>query len=137
MNATFLRHSGAMPSTDTEALPADPEKGQTPPPVAYSLYPHYFGHYIRDMAIASLEEAVEKATSFPARRFGIEGRGVLKPGTYADIVLFDFQTIKGKADFRNPTLPPEGIACVMVNGQIVFKNKAHTGAKPGKVLRRK
>jgi len=137
MNATFLKHSLAMPSTDTEALPAKPEKGGTPPPVAYGLYPHYFGHYIRDMSIVGLEEAVKKATSFPAQRFGIKERGTLKPGAYADIVLFDFKTIKGKANFRNPTLPPDGIELVMVNGQIVYKDKAHTGTKPGKVLRRK
>jgi N-acyl-D-amino-acid deacylase len=137
MNATFLKHPSAMPSTDTEALPAEPEKGHNPPPVAYGLYPHYFGHYIRDMAIVSLEEAVKKATSFPAQRFGIEDRGVLKPGAFADIVLFDFDKIKGNANFRNPTLPPDGIECVMVNGQIVYRDKAHTGAKPGKVLQRK
>ncbi len=137
INATFLKHSLAMPSTDTQALPAKAEKGMTPPPVAYALYPHYFGHYIRDLSIVDLEEAVKKATSFPAQRFGIEDRGILKPGAYADIVLFDFKTIKGNANFRNPTLPPEGIALVMVNGQVVYKNKAHTGAKPGLVLRRK
>lgn len=137
MNAAFLKHPAAMPSTDTEALPAKPGKGQIPPPVAYGLYPHYFGHYVREMSIVSLEEAVKKASSFPARRFGIEDRGILKPGAYADIVLFDFKTIKGNANFTNPTLPPEGIELVMVNGQIVYKDKAHTGARPGKVLRRK
>ena len=136
MNATFLKHPTAMPSTDTEALPAKPKKGHTPPPVAYGLYPHYFGHYVRELSILGLEEAVKKATSLPARRFGIEDRGLLKPGKYADIVLFDFKTIEGKANFRNPTLPPEGIELVMVNGQIVYKDKAHTGAKPGKVLRK-
>lgn len=137
INATFLRHSAAMPSTDTQALPAKPEEGGMPPPVAYGLYPHYFGHYIREMAIVDLEEAVRKATLLPAQRFGIESRGILKPGAYADIVLFDFKTIKGKANFQNPTLPPDGIELVMVNGQIVYKDKAHTGVKSGKVLRRK
>jgi len=137
MNATFLKHPAAMPSTDTEALPAKPEKGHAPPPVAYGLYPHYFGHYVRKMSIVGLEEAVKKATSLPAQRFGIEERGILKPGAFADIVLFDFKTIKGKANFRNPTLPPDGIHLVMVNGQIVYNDKTHTGAKPGKVLRRK
>jgi len=137
MNATFLKHPAAMPSTDTEALPAKPKEGGMPPPVAYGLYPHYFGHYVREMSIVGLEEAVKKATSFPAQRFGIEERGILKPGAFADIVLFDFKTIKGKTNFRNPTLPPDGIHLVMVNGQIVYNDKTHTGAKPGKVLRRK
>lgn len=137
INATFLKHSAAMPSTDTQALPAKPEEGGMPPPVAYGLYPHYFGHYIREMSLVSLEEAVKKATSLPAQRFGIEDRGILKPGSFADIVIFDFKTIKGKANFQNPTLPPEGIHLVMVNGQIVYKDRTHTGAKPGKVLRRK
>jgi N-acyl-D-amino-acid deacylase len=137
MNATFLKHSAAIPSTDTEALPAKPEKGVMPPPVAYGLYPHYFGHYIRELSIVSLEEAIKKATFFPAQRFGIVDRGILQPGAFADIVLFDFKTIKGNANFRSPTLPPDGIELVMVNGQIVYKGKAHTGAKPGKVLRKK
>jgi len=136
MNAAFLKHPAAMPSTDTEALPAKPEPGQMPAPVAYGLYPHYFEHYIRDMSLMSLEEAVKKASLDPARKFGIKDRGTLKKGAYADIVLFDFKKIEARADFMNPTLPPVGIACVLVNGQFVFKDNAHTGAKPGRVLRK-
>ncbi|MBN1225280.1 MAG: amidohydrolase family protein, partial [Candidatus Aminicenantes bacterium] len=87
-------------------------------------------------SLMSLEEAVKKATSVPAQRFGIRDRGLLKKGAFADIVLFNFKTINAKANFLNATLPPEGVECVLVNGQIVFQDNAHTGAKPGKVLRK-
>lgn len=135
MNAVFLKHPYAMPCTDVSSLPAKPEEKENPAPVAYGLYPHYFGHYIRELKIQSLEEAIRKATSFPAERFGLKGRGILKPGAHADIVIFDFERIRDKGDFLHPTQPPEGIEYVIVNGEIVYKDMKHMRVRPGKVLR--
>ena len=66
---------------------------------------------------------------------GLKDRGVLSPGAYADIVVFNFETIKMTGDFLKPDERPEGIEYVLVNGKVVYKEKAHTGLKPGKVLR--
>ncbi len=83
----------------------------------------------------SLEEAVRKATSFPAGWFGIKDRGVLRPGAFADILIFDFDRIKPRATYLDPTQAPEGIECVLVNGRVVYQGMKHTGETSGKVLR--
>ena len=82
-----------------------------------------------------MEEAVRKATSLPATRFGLTDRGLLEPGKYADIVIFNLETIKMVGDFMNPDVPPDGIEYVLVNGKLVYKDKQHTGERPGMVLR--
>jgi N-acyl-D-aspartate/D-glutamate deacylase len=135
INSVFIRHPAAMPCTDIAAESAKPEKPETVAPITYSVYPNYFGNYVRDKRVMSLEEAVKKATSFPAQRFGLKDRGVLKPGAFADILIFDIDRIKANATPLNPTQAPDGIEYVLVNGKIVYKEKAHTGEKSGKVLR--
>jgi len=136
INSVFLAHPLAMPCTDVSSLPASPEGPGLQAPIAYGLYPHYIGNYIRERKIQSLEEAIRKATHFPAQRFGLKGRGVLKPGNFADVVVFDFATINDTGDFLNPTSPPDGMEYVIVNGTIVYKDMAHTKAKPGRVLKK-
>ncbi len=138
MNAVFLAHPKVMPSTDIWAISMT-ESGEEdlPGPAIGGVYPNYIGHYLRDLGILGLEEGIKKATSFPARRFGIEDRGVLNPGAFADVVVFDFAKIIDKGDFLHPAQCPEGIHCVIVNGRIVYKDNAHTGERPGKVLRLK
>jgi N-acyl-D-amino-acid deacylase len=137
MNAVFLKHPAAMPCSDTIALPAEPKTGESVDTVSYGLFPHYFGHYMREKSVLTLEEAVKKATLLPAKRFGIGDRGILSSGAYADIVVFDFNRIKQKGDFLNPIQRPEGIEYVLVNGKLVYKDMKHTGEKPGKVLKHK
>ncbi len=137
MNSVFLAYPFAMPCTDVGSLPAKPEEPGFEAPIAYGLYPHYIGKYIREMKKQSLEEAIRKTTYFPAQRFGIKDRGVLRAGSFADILIFKYETIKDKADFLNPTVPPDGIEYVLVNGKIAYKSKTHTGEKAGKILRKK
>jgi N-acyl-D-amino-acid deacylase len=143
--AVFLRHPLSMPCTDMEAYPAEPEMtisgefaqyGVLPAPLAYGLYPHYIGTFVREKGILSLEEAVKKATYLPAQRFRLKNRGTLRPGAYADIVVFDLDTIQLKGDFMNPALPPDGIDYVIINGKVVYTDTEHTGIREGKVLRR-
>lgn len=144
MNAVYLDHPAAYPCTDTFALPGEPVAGEwfmgfdlgTPPPIAYGLFPHYINTYIKKLKVFSMEEGIKKATYLPAQRFGLTDRGILKKGAFADIVLFNAQTIKDNLDFANPAQVPSGIEYVLVNGTIVHKDHAHTGAKPGKVLRK-
>ena len=113
-----------------------PSRG-TPPPSAYGCFPRILGHYARDLGLFPLEEAVRKITSLPAGRYHLEGRGELRKGAFADIVVFDPDHVNerftpdGRPDFA------EGIRYVFVNGQpIVAEGKIATGLYPGRVLRR-
>jgi len=138
----YLQHPVAMPCTDAiYVMPvAPPEVSEFPmygiSPIMFGLYAHYFQTYVREQGVLSLEEAVRKATSWPAERFGLTDRGVLREGAFADIVVFDPDTIRMTGDFDNPAQAPEGIRLTMVNGKVVYDGDAHTGALPGRVLRR-
>jgi len=136
---TLLKSSVSMPCTDTYSLPGKLPSGagSLPSPGAYAQFANYFGTYVREKAVLTLEEAIKKATSFPAQRFGLKDRGILKAGAYADIVVFDIDTIRMRGDYNDPARPPEGIHYVLVNGKVVYKDLAHTGEKPGKVIRHK
>jgi N-acyl-D-amino-acid deacylase len=130
-----------MPCTDQQSLPTFPAtpdllEGYGISPTGYSLYPCYLQTFVKERGDLSLEEAIKKATSVPAQEvFGLEDRGILREGAYADIVLFDLKKIGAAVDFLEPTRPPDGIELAVVNGTVVYENMKHTGAKPGKVLR--
>lgn len=94
------------------------------------------GHYVRDAKLFTLEEGVRRMTSLPAAQFGLKDRGMLRPGAYADLVLFDPDTIADRATFEQPKTPAAGIVRVMVNGRTVWREGAATGERPGRALRR-
>ncbi len=104
-------------------------------PRAFGSMPRFLGHYVRDEHLMPLEAGIRKITSFPAQREHLENRGILKPGYFADITIFDPATIIDKATFVNPTQLSEGIAYTIVNGQIEYDHGKLTGATAGKVLR--
>lgn len=143
----LLQHPLCMPCTDNFALPPFdfPKKAlkMFPPeylkflyaPIFYGMYADYIGRHIRENKVLTLEEAIRKATSFPAERFGLSYRGIIAPNNYADIVIFDYNKIRMSGDFKNPLQVPDGIHSVIINGQITFENKEHTGKKAGKVIR--
>jgi N-acyl-D-aspartate/D-glutamate deacylase len=139
--AVFLKHPVGMPCTDTlYVIPLEIREesmlaGYGLAPIMYGLYPHYFGHFVRDRGDISLEKAVRQATYVPANRFGIESRGRLQAEYYADIVLLDINSIRMCGDFSEPARKPDGISYVLVNGQVVYDGNLVTGALPGKVLR--
>jgi N-acyl-D-amino-acid deacylase len=142
----FLKHPNASPNTDWTCAPAGPPEGfyegkdmwDTTSPIAYGLFADYIAKLVRDNAQLTLEEAVNRATFVPAKKaLGLDDRGVLAPGAYADVLVFDPNTIRMTGDFLKPAQRPDGIEYVIINGQIVYKDKAHTGARPGKVLRHK
>ena len=107
-----------------------------PHPRLWGTFPRVLGHYSRDCGLFSLEEAVRRMTSLPARWFGFRDRGVLRPGAFADLALFDPVTVNDRGSFTAPAQPAEGIALVMVNGSIVWQENRHTGMRPGRMLRR-
>jgi dihydroorotase/N-acyl-D-amino-acid deacylase len=104
-------------------------------PRAFGSMPRFLGHYVRDEHLMPLEAGIRKITSFPAQREHLENRGILKPGYFADITIFDPATIIDKATFVNPAQLSEGIAYTIVNGQIEYDHGKLTGATAGKVLR--
>jgi N-acyl-D-amino-acid deacylase len=104
-------------------------------PRAFGSMPRFLGHYVRDEQLMPLEAGIRKITSFPAQREHLENRGILKPGYFADITIFDPATIIDKATFVSPAQLSEGIAFTIVNGQIEYDHGKLTGATAGKVLR--
>jgi N-acyl-D-amino-acid deacylase len=106
-----------------------------PHPAAYGTYPRILGKYVREEKLLSFEEAVRKMTSFPASRLNLKGRGLVREGYFADLVIFDEARITDKATYENPRQFPEGVEYVIVNGQILFGRGRLHPIKAGKVLR--
>jgi len=106
-----------------------------PHPRAYGTFPRILGKYVRDEKLISLEDAVRKMTSLPATRAGLHGRGMLKVGFFADVVVLDPNTVNDKATFENPHQYSVGIEHVFVNGLQVWDGEKFAGNYPGRVLR--
>ena len=104
-------------------------------PRAYGNFARLLGKYVREEKVISLAEAVRRLSGLPATNLGLDHRGFLKPGMFADVVVFDPQTIADRATFENPHQLAVGVKDVFVNGVQVLKDGEHTGAKPGQVVR--
>lgn len=105
-----------------------------PHPRAYGNFSRLLGKYVRDEKVISLAEAVRRLSGLPAENLGLESRGLVKPGMFADVVVFDPATIGDKATFEQPHQYSVGVRHVLVNGVQVIKDGEHTGAKPGRAL---
>jgi N-acyl-D-aspartate/D-glutamate deacylase len=106
-----------------------------PHPRSYGCYPRVLGHYVRERKLLKLEEAIHKMTQLPAGRLGWKDRGVIADGCWADVVVFDPQTVADKATFLQPHQHSIGIEHVLVAGQFVLKSSQMTGQFPGRPLR--
>ena len=104
-------------------------------PRAYGNVARLLGHWVRDEHATTLQDAVRRLTALPAANLGIRQRGSLKPGYYADVVVFDPARIRDNATFEKPQQLASGVEDVFVNGVQVMKDGRHTGAKPGRVVR--
>jgi N-acyl-D-amino-acid deacylase len=131
---TQIRQPWIKWGTDADAQDPATATGLTHPR-AYGDFPRLLGKYVREEKVISLEEAVRKASSAVATRLAIPDRGVLREGMKADIVVFDPTTISDKATFERPHQLSIGVQYVLVNGVEVLREGAHTGAKPGQVVR--
>jgi N-acyl-D-amino-acid deacylase len=109
--------------------------GGKPHPRTYGTYPRILGHYVREENLLSLEEAVRKMTSLPARAMGLQRKGLVRPGMDADLVVFDPATVANRATFEEPRRHPVGIPHVLVNGGFAVRDGEVTGATPGEVIR--
>jgi N-acyl-D-amino-acid deacylase len=104
-------------------------------PRAFGSMARFLGHYVRDLQLLPLEQAIRKITSMPAQREHLAGRGLIKEGFWADITIFDPDAITDKATYTQPAQLAEGVKYVIVNGQIAFENGKLTGAMPGRALK--
>ena len=126
----FFQHPSGMVGTDSTFI------GAKPSPRSYGSYPRVLGEFVREDAWLGLEEAVRKMTSAPADRLGLKDRGRLADGMKADLVVFDPATVRANATYEEPRQFPDGVEYVVVNGVVVVDQGQHTGALPGRVLRR-
>ena len=134
----FMGHELAMFGSDGRAVsPHGLYSRVLPHPRFYGTYPRVLGRYVREQpAVLSLETAVHKMSGFPAERLRLSDRGLVKEGLMADLVVFDSETVIDNATYEEPHQYPDGIEYVLVNGAVVVDGGKHTGARPGKVLRR-
>jgi N-acyl-D-amino-acid deacylase len=135
---TLLRHPAVMVCSDGQVSALYGFLNDPPPycPCSYGEFPGLLERYVRDEPLLTLQDAMRKMTSFPAQRFGLHDRGVLRPGAWADIVVFDLDRVRDRATGLYPHQYPEGIDCVLVNGLPVVYEGEHTGSLPGQVLRK-
>jgi N-acyl-D-amino-acid deacylase len=138
----------AMSEDDVEAIMAHPqtmiasdgrlvELGDGHPhPRWYGTFPRVLGRYARDEGVITLEQAVRKMTALPAARIGLRDRGQIRQGWYADIVVFDPETVVDRATFEDPHRYPDGIEWVLVNGQIAVESGEFRDVRAGAVLKR-
>jgi len=126
----ILRHPATMIGSD--GLPNDPR----PHPRLWGTFPRVLGRYSRDEGLLSLAHAVHKMTGMPAARFGLKGRGLVREGHCADLVLFDPNTVRDRATYDDPVRPAEGIVKVWVNGALSYADGEATGNRSGRFLKR-
>ena len=136
----YYTHPKGMIGLDT--MVCDTEYQAKSPPYSipginsFAAYPIFLNKYVKEKKTFTLEEAVQKMSAMSARVHNLEGRGTLEIGGFADIVLMDLPNLKVTANEIEPRQHPEGIKYVFVNGEPVVKEGKHTGARPGRVLRR-
>jgi len=128
---TVLAHPSTMIGSD-----GVPAAGSKPHPRLYGCFPRILGHYVRDERVLDLPTAIHKMTGLPAAKFGFVDRGAVRSGAFADLVVFDPATIADVATYDDPCRFPAGIRAVFVNGTAVARDGEHTGARPGRALRR-
>src|SRR6266542_4018868 len=124
-----------IPGSDWTAVKNEgPLAAGHPHPRYYGTFPRVLGRYVREEKLISLEEAVRKMTSANAAKIRIYDRGLLRPGQWADVTIFNPNTIIDNATFEKPHQYATGVEYVIVNGKIVLEHGRHTGARPGAIL---
>lgn len=131
-----MKHRAVMFGSDAGArATSGPLARGKPHPRAFGTFPRVLGQYVRERKVIRLGEAILKMTAQPARRLGLEDRGTVRRGAYADLVLFDPGQIVDCATYEDPIQPPQGVKGVWVNGRLSVRDGALTGALAGRVLR--
>lgn len=133
---TFMSDPHISMGSDGSGMKARPGVQAYHHPRSYGTFAKVLGHYVREKRLLSVEKAVYKMSGLPAAQLGLADRGQIKPGYFADMVLFDLQKVNGPADFLQPNRYAEGIPYVMVNGRWAVEDGVLTGITAGKVLRK-
>ena len=120
---------------DNDASPTNPSAVASSHPRAFGAFPRVLAKYVRDEGVLPLEEAIRKLTSLPAEILRLEDRGTLEPGSVADVVVFDPETIRDTATFTDPLSYSVGIDFMLVGGVLVIENGETTESRPGEVIR--
>jgi len=127
---TVMAHPTTMIGSD--GVPS----GGKPHPRLYGCFARVLGRYVREQKVMDLPTAIHRMTGMPAAKFQLLDRGTIRPGAFADLVVFDPAKIDDVATYEDPRQPPAGIRAVYVNGTAVARDGRHTGARPGRALRR-
>jgi N-acyl-D-amino-acid deacylase len=125
-----LAHPSTMIGSD--GVPS----GGNPHPRLYGCFARVLGQYVREEKVLDLPTAIHRMTGMPAAKFQLLDRGTIRPGAFADLVVFDPARIDDVATYSEPRQAPSGIRAVYVNGTAVARNGRHTGARPGRAVRR-
>jgi N-acyl-D-amino-acid deacylase len=134
MQAALRQPFVSIGSAGSALASAGPLAAGHPHPRAFGTFPRVLARYVRELKILSLEDAVRKMTSANAAKVGAHDRGVLRPGLWADLTIFDPARVRDNATYQQPLRYPSGIEYVLVNGQLVLDRGQHTGARPGAIL---
>ena len=137
MNLALVQPWCGIGSDGTASALDGPLRRDHPHPRSFGTFPRILGVYVRERGLLKLEDAVRKMTSQNAIKLGITDRGLIRPGQYADVTVFDPDRVIDRATYESPFQYPDGIAAVIVNGQIVLENGVRTEARPGRALRHK
>jgi N-acyl-D-aspartate/D-glutamate deacylase len=130
-----LVHPAQMVGSDSWSTTPNGIMGSWKPhPRFYGTYPRILGRYVREEKILTFEDAIRRMTAFPAQRYGLHNRGMLREGAWADIVVLDADNVIDKADYDDPHRYPLGTQYVLVNGEIVIEERKNTGARVGQVI---
>ncbi len=131
-----LRQSWCSVGSDGSAYSIEgPLRRGNPHPRNFGTFPRVLGVYVRELGLLSLEDAVRKMTSLNAAKVGLTDRGLLRPGQFADVTVFDPTTVIDRATYTEPFQCGTGIEHVIVNGEVVLQDGQHSGLLPGRVLR--
>jgi N-acyl-D-amino-acid deacylase len=125
---TFVKHPLVLICSDGSLSGAHPR--------GYGSFPRVLARYVRELGVLTLPEAVAKMTGRSAAQLGMDDRGVIAAGKKADITIFDAATIQDRGVPGNAAQSPAGVACVIVNGEVVLDNGTMTEARPGRALKR-
>ena len=136
MNLAMIQPWCSIGSDGSALATSGPLSSGNPHPRNFGTFPRVLGRYVRELKILRLEDAVRKMTSLNAAKIGIQDRGILLPGFYADITVFDPLKVNDLATYTDPLQYSEGILYVIVNGKVVLNAGEHTGVRSGRVLRK-
>jgi N-acyl-D-aspartate/D-glutamate deacylase len=136
MNLAMIQPWCGIGSDGTALATEGPLRRGHPHPRSFGTFPRVLGVYVRRLGLLKLEDAVRKMTSQNAAKLGLTDRGLLRPGCYADVAVFDPERVIDRATYAEPFQYAEGIEYVLLNGEVVLEHGKHTGARPGRALRR-